>query len=250
MGCIFSSNDKTIKCPENYDIKKFNAVCMIFDELDFNGNHCVSTEDLSQGYDNNIVDFFSNRIDTLDNLVHINENIKKKQKILTLEKNKNELTNVSKKINGETELSKMDLDEKLELKKQQTKLQHQRLDKELEDFTNLIDIKKNNLDEDCKHQIEALHIELDNEFKNCEKYYQDKCNKLKLEKGHIENLLHSNDNNLIRLNFIQYLNNKQTDKTTFSIKDGLLYFQNKSVDETMLLLKTLNRNKFNYLNNN
>merc|ERR1711918_255723 len=97
MGCICTKKDK-LECPPDYDSKKFKAVCMLFDDLDFNGNRTVSSDDLAQGLDSFIKDFFLNREANLENMMELNQNVKKKIKLKSLEKNKQELSNVQQQL--------------------------------------------------------------------------------------------------------------------------------------------------------
>ena len=248
MRCIFSSNKDKLKCPAEYDTKKFKAVCMLFDDLDFNGNRSVGTDDLAQGLDGFIKDFFLNRETNLVNMMELNNNVKKKLKLQSLEKNKEELSNVQQKLEAEVVLNKLELDNKLNFKEKQIENEHKKLDNMLKDYKNIIEISKNNLENDAKLKIEGLHNELDNQIRACEKFYQDKYNRLNLEKNQIDELLNKDNKKQIRLQFIQYLNNKIENCNEFNLQDCLMYFKNKSVEDTTVLLKIINKNKFNYLN--
>lgn len=248
MGCIFSSNKDKLKCPPDYDTKKFKAVCMLFDDLDFNGNRSVGTDDLAQGLDGFTKDFFLNREANLENTMELNQNVKKKLKLKSLEKNKEQLSNVQQKLEAEVVLNKMELDNKQKFKEQQIANEHQKLDNILKDYKNTIEISKNNLENDAKLKIEALHTELDNQIHSCEKFYQDKYNRLNQEKNLIDELVKNDNKKQIRLSFIQYLNNQKEDSNEFNLHDCLMYFKNKSLEETMVLLKFINKNKYNYLN--
>ena len=248
MGCIFSTSKDKLKCPTDYDIKKFKAVCMLFDDLDFNGNRSVGTDDLAQGFDGFIKDFFLNRETNLENMMEINQNVKKKLKLKSLEKNKDEISKVRQKLEAEVVLNKMELDNKLNFKEQQIANEHKKLDNILKDYKNTIEISKTNLENDAKIKIEGLYTELENQIRACEKFYQDKYNRLNLEKNQIDELLNNDNKKQIRLQFIQYLNNKIENCNEFNLHDCLMYFKNKSVEETMVLLKFINKDKFNYLN--
>ena len=249
MGCIFSSTKDKLKCPLDYDSKKFQAVCMLFDDLDFNGNRSVGSDDLAQGLDPFITDFFLNRESNLENMMELNQNVKKKLKLKSLEKNKDNLANVQQKLEAEVVLNKNELDNKLKFKEQQIATEHEKLDNILKDYKNTIQISKINLDNDAKLKIEALYTELENQIRSCEKFYQDKYNRLNQEKKQLDELLTKDDKKQIRLRFIQYLNNQQQHSNEFNLNNCLMYFKNKSLEETMVLLKFINKNKFNFFNN-
>merc|ERR1711907_349236 len=233
MGCIMSNNNGKLKCPPNYDTEKFQAVCMIFDDLDFNGNRVVGTNDLAQGFDSFIHDFFLNREANLDNQMEINQNVKKKKKLKALENNKKELINVKKNLDSEVELNKNELNDKVVFKEKQIKSEHDKLDNIIKEYRNFIEISKQNLEKEAQLKFETLNTELENQIRACEKFYQDKYNRLKSEKTQINDLLKNDNKEQTRLRFIQYLNNQQENKNEFTINDCLLYFKNKSFDETM-----------------
>merc|ERR1711981_809429 len=100
-GCILSK-DKELKCPEQYENKKFTAVCMLFDEFDFMGNNIVSGEDLSQGQDEHINQFFTMRLNTINCIIDNHLKLKNNAKIAKLNENKLELSHYKEKLQIET----------------------------------------------------------------------------------------------------------------------------------------------------
>ena len=245
MGCIFTK-DCEKKPPSNYDLKKFKSVTMIFDDLDFLGNGNVSTQDLEQGFDHIINYFFINRIKTLDTIMRHNLTIKKEEKLIKLNENKNDLELFKTKLQTETTLFKLELDDKLEYTKTQIQKEHIKLDNMLKEAENKNLIEKEQLDNTCSNKINLLTRELENQLKDCETIYQNKYNLYNSEKKHLETELSSDNKHKLRLLFIEYMNNNQ-DKHCFNLTDCLNYYKNKPTDDALLLLKKINKSKYEYI---
>ena len=93
--------------------------------------------------------------------------------------------------------------------------------------------------------LEDKHSEKTHTFGVTTNYTLSEIEKKAFDK--IDELVKNDNKKQIRLSFIQYLNNQKEDSNEFNLHDCLMYFKNKSLEETMVLLKFINKNKYNYL---
>ena len=86
----------------------------------------------------------------------------------------------------------------------------------------------------------ALQIEKD----SCQTFFNEKCDRINIEKISLESLIERNDLDEMKKEFISYITGNK-DQKYFTFLDILLYFKNKSRDDILLLLKYINKGKYN-----
>jgi hypothetical protein len=245
MGCWITKEHK----PENnylqlgYDYNKFRIVKMIFDDFDLNNTNRISICEL-ESYNTFIKDFFFHRLNHLENHYELNNDFKRNKKLTLLGIKDLEMKETIIKMNDKNEILKMEISNTIENRKGEIKLEIKKLEQELVFIDKVSEIKKKLSDDDTKIQIENMKKSLQIEKDTCMTFYDEKCKRINDEKESLESLLNTNNPDELRAEFLKYMTGSP-DKKFFTLLDILLYFKNKSYDDTLLLLKYINKGKYN-----
>ena len=153
------------------------------------------------------------------------------------------MNEIKNKYMNESIIKKNDIDNAFEYKKSSISTAKIKLELELAQAIDKNRVDKINIDTELEKKLENLNIHIDNERKACEEFYSKRCSDLTKEKDAILELLKNNNITKIHNHFISYFNkNKKQDY--FDEKDCLRYFKNKSIEETLILLKYINKGKY------
>lgn len=245
MGCWITKEHRpeTNYLQLGYDYNKFRIVKMIFDDFDLNNTNRISICEL-ESYNTFIKDFFFHRLNHLENHYELNNDFKRNKKLSLLGIKDLEMNETIIKMNDKNEVLKMEISNTLENRKGEIRLEIKKLEQELVFIDKVSEIKKKLSDDDTKIQIENMKKSLQIEKDTCMTFYDEKCKRINDEKESLESLLNLNNPDELRAEFLKYMTGGP-DKKFFTLLDILLYFKNKSYDDTLLLLKYINKGKYN-----
>lgn len=244
MGCWITKEHQEHNYHKlGYNEKKFQIVKMIFDDFDLRNTNQVNLHELDN-YNNFIKDFFSHRVSHLKNHYELNNVFKRNNKLADIKKREIEMNETVNKMRNSIEITQMEIANSLENRKGEIKLEIKKLEQELTFMENLSAIKKTVKEEDMNNQIENMKKALQIEKDSCQTFFNEKCDRINLEKISLESLIERNDLDEMKKEFISYITGNK-DQKYFTFLDILLYFKNKSYDDILLLLKYINKGKYN-----
>ena len=245
MGYCFSKNEHNEVSYHKlgYDLQKYKVVKMIFDDFDLKNNNQVNLQDLDN-YNHFINDFFSHRINHLKNHYDLNNSFKRNNRLASIKMKESEVNESINTMLNNIEITKMEISNSLENRKGEIKLEIKKLEQELVFIENVSEIKKTVKEEDIKIQIESMKKGIQNEKDSCELFFNEKCARINDERISLESLVSRNDTQEMKEKFLSYMTGNK-DHQYFTLLDILLYFKNKSYEDILLLLKYINKGKYN-----